>query len=408
LIRFSIKLTGVCLTLKPVRYQLTQLKMLSFGFYATNAIIVSFLPIYLQYMDLSKSRIGIVLAVGPFATIFAQSFWGYMSDKYQTVKRMIQICLLGFMIFSIIFFNMESYHYIIIFAFFLFFFAVPIGALTDSLSQRMSMKLDVSFGSIRMWGSIGFAIASLTSGFILHQMGIDMILVLVLPLIISLLIVVLFIPEADYDENTKMDLSDLKQLLTNKRFILFLICTMFLSITQRGNDSFIGLYVTELGGFESQVGAAWSMALLGEAIAFFLSYLWFRKLHTIQFIMIAGIFYTIRWFSYSMVNEPNLLFALQLLNGPSFAVYYMSSFAYVSSILPKHVQSTGHLLFVTTFFGISGVISATAGGIILDYTSGSFMYMLFSISSVIGIILLLVYYVIFIKRKRSTKNYGNI
>ncbi|WP_347834968.1 hypothetical protein [Gracilibacillus sp. JCM 18860] len=27
------------------------------------------------------------MAIGPFIAIFSQPFWGYMSDKYQTVKK---------------------------------------------------------------------------------------------------------------------------------------------------------------------------------------------------------------------------------------------------------------------------------------------------------------------------------
>src|SRR5690625_6231051 len=65
---------------------LTPLKVLLFSFYATNTIIVSFLPLYLQYKGLSGKEIGWVLAMGPLVSIFSQPFWGYMSDKYKTVK----------------------------------------------------------------------------------------------------------------------------------------------------------------------------------------------------------------------------------------------------------------------------------------------------------------------------------
>ncbi len=377
---------------------LKQLKAFSFGYWATNAIIVGFLPIYLQHKGLSNSHIGFVLAVGPLASIFAQPFWGYMSDKHKTVKRIIQICLFGFLGASVIFFNMGSYFLILLFAFILFFFAIPIGSLTDSLSQRMALKHGVSFGGIKVWGSVGFCIASFTIGFILHKIGIDLILFLLIPLIVMLLIIVIYVPDADYEKNSKISLGDIKGILKNRKFTLFLLFAMFLALTQRANDSFIGLYVSELGGFESQVGTAWAMALLGEAIVYSTSYLWFRRLHVIHFIIIAGIFYSIRWFAYSIIKEPNILFLFQLLNGPSFAVFYMSSFAFVTSILPKNMQSTGHLLFATMLFGISGVISSSIGGLVLDILGGSYLYSIMGIFSIVGSLLLVIYYVKFIKK----------
>jgi len=45
------------------------------------------LPLYLKHKGLTGIEIGWVLAIGPFATIISQPFWGYVSDKYKTVKK---------------------------------------------------------------------------------------------------------------------------------------------------------------------------------------------------------------------------------------------------------------------------------------------------------------------------------
>lgn len=87
---------------------LTPLKMLLFCFHATNTIILSYLPIYLKYKGLDGTEIGWVLAVGPFAAIFSQPFWGYMSDKYKTVKWTLVICIIGLLISSVLFFQMNQ------------------------------------------------------------------------------------------------------------------------------------------------------------------------------------------------------------------------------------------------------------------------------------------------------------
>jgi len=55
---------------------LHSLKLLLFLFHATNTIILSFLPLYLKFKGLSGTEIGWVLAIGPFASIISQPFWG--------------------------------------------------------------------------------------------------------------------------------------------------------------------------------------------------------------------------------------------------------------------------------------------------------------------------------------------
>ncbi len=53
---------------------LTPLKTLLFAFHATNTIIISYLPVYLEGKGLTGAQIGWVLAVGPLASIIAQPF----------------------------------------------------------------------------------------------------------------------------------------------------------------------------------------------------------------------------------------------------------------------------------------------------------------------------------------------
>ncbi len=74
------------------------LKMLLFCFHGANTIIVSFLPLYLQFRGLSGTEIGWVMAIGPLVAIFSQPFWGYTSDKYRTVKKILMLCLIGLII----------------------------------------------------------------------------------------------------------------------------------------------------------------------------------------------------------------------------------------------------------------------------------------------------------------------
>src|SRR5699024_7325091 len=125
--------------------------MLLFSFHATNTIILSFLPLYLQYKGLTGTEIGWVLAVGPLASIFSQPFWGYMSDKYKTVKLILLICIVGLLLSSIVFFQMNGLVAILIAGAIFYFFSSPVGGLGDSLVQRRADELGVSFGAIRMW-----------------------------------------------------------------------------------------------------------------------------------------------------------------------------------------------------------------------------------------------------------------
>src|SRR5699024_4987256 len=157
-----------------------------------------------------------------------------------------------------------------------------------------------------------------------------------------------------------VQLSDMKLILKNKTFFVFLICFMLITITHRANDSFIGIYIKELGGSESLVGTAWFVAVVCEAIVFATAGFWFKKYHALHFILLAGIIYAIRWLLYGFMVHPYAIVILQILHGLTFASIYVAAFDYVTKIIPKNLQATGHLIFYSAMFGLSGIIGSVA------------------------------------------------
>src|SRR5699024_11161455 len=136
-------------------------------------------------------------------------------------------------------------------------------------------------------------------------------------------------------------------------FCYFLLLMVFISITHRASDSYIGLYIMELGGSERFVGMGGFVGVLSEAVVFVLAGLWFRKLHPFIFVIIAGALYSTRWLLYSVATGATYIIFLQVLHGLTFGVFYVAAFSYISRLIPNRLQSTGHLIFFATFFGVS-------------------------------------------------------
>src|SRR5699024_6894542 len=169
------------------------------------------LPLYLQYKGLNGTEIGWVLAVEPLASIFSQPFWGYMCDKYKTIKNMLLILIFGLLICSILFFHMDGLLAILILCGVLFFFRTPIGSLSASLALRRAVDLHVSFGTIRTWGSVGFATSALVVGELLSIIGIQYMVWPYIGLGTVVLIVIFRLQDVKVDSEP-IKLQDVKQL----------------------------------------------------------------------------------------------------------------------------------------------------------------------------------------------------
>lgn len=379
------------------KQSLLPLKLQLFSFHAANTIILTFLPVYLQDKGLTGTEIGWVLSIGPLASIISQPFWGYLSDKYKTVKKILLIAIVGMNIGSIIFFQMNHLIPILIFAALFYFFSSPVGALSDSLAQRRANELKISFGSIRMWGSIGFGISALIVGEILDHVGVQYMFWPYIIMGIVLLTVASFTKDVKTDSQP-IDLQDVRNLLRNKDFILFLLVMMFITVTHRASDSYIGIYIVELGGTERLIGWSWFIAVMSEALVFGTAVYWFRKFNPLFFIIIAAVLYAIRWFIYGSATSPYYILAFQALHGVTFGVFFTAAFDYVTRIIPSFLQSTGHLIFYSVLFGVSGIIASMGGGFIIENYGGQTLYQVMGVTTSIGLIFLIAY---FIRIKRN-------
>ncbi|MBU9721389.1 MFS transporter [Bacillus alkalicola] len=348
-------------------------------------ILISYMPLYFQHEGLSGSQIGALLAIGPAASIIAQPFWGFMSDKWKTVKRILLLCLISALVSGFFLFQMTEFILLVAIMVIFYLFTSPVGGLGDSLAHKVSMEKRVSFGSIRMWGSLGFGISSLVGGYLLAYFGITNIYYVYAGFIILALLFCSLAPDSTPSRKPVQLVNALK-LAKNGKLALFLGMILTISLTHRMNDSFLGLYIVAIGGSESYVGWAWFIGVITEAFVFAFSLYWLKKFKPLTLIHLAAILYTIRWVLMSLVPDPNFVLAFQVLHGFSFGVFYLTAFQFVSKLIPEELESTGHLLFISVFFGVAGVIGSILGGNIIEFFSPRTLYVVMTGLSLVGVI----------------------
>ncbi|WP_246939550.1 MFS transporter [Bacillus pinisoli] len=384
----------------PQEKSTSVLKTFLFFFHATGFVITSFLSLFLIDKGLSPTQLGWILAIGPIASLLSEPIAGYISDKYKSIKRVILISGIGMLITGFIFFQLDHFLGFAILAYFLFFFMAPIGALGESLAQKTANQLEVSFGSIRMWASLGFAISSIATGYILSFIGIENIMVPFLLFTIIFLVSSFRLQDVKASDKP-VQLSDAFQLIRDLRFVLFLLVALTITIAHRANDVYLSVFIKELNGDEMMIGWAWFVGVSVEVFVFAISHLWFKKFHELTFIMIAALLYGIRFIGMSFATSPIELFFYQPLHGIIFGIFFTASFSYVTKIVPLELQSTGHVLLVSVFFGYSGIVGALAGGTIIEEQGIHFLYLMLGISSLVGLVLLIFYRFIFQGGTRS-------
>ncbi|MBS4198790.1 MFS transporter [Bacillus sp. FJAT-49732] len=360
-----------------------QLSMFNFFFYWAMSIINAFFPLLFRYKGLSPGQIGIVLAVGPVVAIFSQPLWGIISDKKQTVKKIIILLLVATLIIGLAIFFSPTMLLLIICMLVFHFFMSPIQPLLDSLSTTFAKENGISYGSIRVWGSIGFATASFIIGFIIGKIGIQYLWIIYTIIIVGVFFIALKLSDSKAVRKP-VTKEGFKKAFRNPSFFIFLIAVLFIAIPHRMNDGMLALYLKSLGAPEGLIGLAWTFSALSEAPVVGIMYILMRRIPLLVLVSIAGCFYTLRWFLYSLLSEPILIVSSQAMHSVTFAIFMVASLQYIASVIPREMIATGQTAYFATFNGLAPIIGSSAGGYLMEHFGGGFIYRMGSFSALIG------------------------
>lgn len=301
------------------------LRSFNFLYFAMLVIFVAFLPVYLNEQGLNPSQIGFITGTGGFITIIAQPLWGMISDRTKTTRKVLMVLLVLSSIFGYFLYATSSYPLLILFAMLLYFFLLPIDPLAESLNFTISESAGVSYGSIRTYGALGYAVVSLLTGYVMSYFGAHSLALLFAGIGVISFVICLLMPDAPVS-GKPVTLSSLKHFFSNRETLLFMLLVFICSVPARMNDTFLGVYIRELGGSTELVGQTWFLAAGSEILVFALSFWWLRKGKELFIISFASSFFFIRFFISAWITDPHLLAYLQILQLLTFPVFSLPRF----------------------------------------------------------------------------------
>lgn len=361
------------------------LKSYNFMFFGLLALFIPFLPVYLSKQGLSTSEIGLIIGTGGFVTLIAQPLWGLISDKKKTVRKVMLLLVVFTTIFGYFLFSTNSFLLLGLFALLVYFFLMPLDPLTESLNFTVAEKAGISYGSIRTYGALGYAVLSLITGFAMDYFGVSSLAILFILLGLLSFGLVWFMPDVQASSKP-VSIEGLKKVFSNKEMILFLALVFISAVPARMNDTFLGIHIQSLGGDATLVGIAFFLAAISEIVIFALSFWWLRKGKELEIITIATFFYFLRFFASGFVTSPVVLTLLQVLQMLTFPIFYTAAIQYLYQIMPKEWRATGQTVLALLFFGLSSIIASYVGGFLYTKFGGHSFYFLISAMSFIGVL----------------------
>jgi PPP family 3-phenylpropionic acid transporter len=357
----------------------------TFSFYMTMCIVVTFFPLYFDYKGYSKIQIGMLYSVGPLIGIFSNLAWGLISDKYQTVKKIMILLLTGQIIAAYLIFHTDLFALLYVIVGVFFFFQQPVNSLNDSQLMLSVSQSGKSYASFRIWGSIGFAFAAGFFGLLLKIYGSGLTFILCTSCIFISLVLAFFLKDAR-KRQSKIEFSGIFKIIGSQKFLWFLFLVMTMSVAHRMNDGFLALYLRQLGAPDTIIGYAWATSALSEIPVFFLLSRFGHRFKELPLLAFAGLVYSIRFLIMGYVQNPDWVVWIQLLHSLSFGIFIFTAIRYIGQLMPDEYRSSGQAIFTVTWSSVAGLISGTLGGWMFDVWGGSVLYVWGSLLSFLACI----------------------
>lgn len=355
-----------------------------FFFYAALAYLISYLTLYYQSLGLSGLEIGLLSAVTPLIGWVAGPFWGAIADITHRHKRILILSFAATIVAVLLLSTARSYGWLILFVAAYAFFNAPIIPLVDNSVVELLGGRRQEYGRQRVWGTYGWGLASLTGGWMLQRFGFPVIFYGFAFLMGFGLLAAARFPVSEAPIAMKFS-RNILQLLTNRRWLLFLALVMVLGAGMAMIGNYFSIYLTNLGAPIFWIGVAYTLATISEIPALFYSNLLIRRFGLVGLLVIGGSAFGLRALAFSFATEPWQPLALQLAHGLTFALVLVAGVEYASQIAPPGLGATAQGLFSGVFNGLGYAIGGLVGGILLDKVGVQGMYRVAGVSALLAV-----------------------
>jgi PPP family 3-phenylpropionic acid transporter len=334
------------------------LRVYYFFCFAALGIYLPFFPRWLEARGIGGWAMGAVAAAFPAMGIVAPPLFGWIADGLGLRRSLLQVASGGALAavagLGAIALYREPALALILAAFALLaFFRAPMVMMADVVTIEGSGVGARSYGTVRLWGSLGFLISAVACGRVL-----DLTLATVLPLAMSVCLALAFATSFVLPARSETPRGPLPEhvraLVRAPEVRRFLVASFFAQAAHSGYDLLFSLHLRDLGVSAAGVGLAWAIGVLAEVALMALSMrLPLGRPELVLPIAFAGA--ACRWLLIALAPQPWLLLALQPLHAISFALMWLASLSFLRLRAAPQVLASAQGIFTATMGAASAL-----------------------------------------------------
>ena len=360
--------------------------------------IGNYQTVYLQSRGYTATTIGLINAVLSAVTIMATPVWGMISDRIRSIRRVFLLTLIvGSVLFAfipaIIGLPVLSAPLMLVYLSLVYFFRNPANAMMDNWLVRYSNQKGVDYGSIRSFGSLGYAICGVLIAGAVSSFGTAW----TFPVCSAMMALVVAMslrtddakPVAPATGAPAREAFNPLTLFKNYYFTTFLAFSLLLYIVINSAAAFLPYLLEEVGVSSSRYGVITAYMATLE-IPMLLAARPLRRRAPLYALCIAS------GFSYAAAclllgtcaHSLGMIVAIETLSGVGSGLLIASAANYIYTLTPENLKATGQSIYVAVT-ALSGIAGNLIGGAVVDALSAPLLYCIMGVTGLISALFLL-------------------
>ncbi|BCL75347.1 MFS transporter [Jeongeupia sp. HS-3] len=356
-----------------------------FCYFAFNGLFSPYWGLYLAALALPAWQIGILTSLTQVNRIYAPAIWGWLADRSGRRRAILRLAgaagLAGFLSLLVVdtFWPMFL---AVLFASFFWSAALP---LVESLAIAKLSGDSGRYARLRVWGSIGFIVASLGAGYWIEASGVGVFPLAVVGTMAALAVYCWRLPEAPVSTAAVVASAGFGDILRRREVQVFLAGCFLMSLAHGPYYSFYSIHLAEHGLGQSSIGWLWTIGVLAE-VALFLAMPQLnarfspKALFVADFAIALGRFLII---AYGAASLP-LLVVAQLGHAFTFACHHAVAMGYLHRHFAGAHSAKGQALYIAASFGIGGSLGGVIAGFLWADLSGVGVFSLAALVAALG------------------------
>jgi len=377
----------------------TRPKAFYFLYFAAAASLRPFLSLYYQSLGMTGRQIGVLTGVVPLVMMVSAPLWGGLADVTHRHRLSLLLAISGTWTAVLGLSQPVTFSGLLLWVVVYAFFIAAIIPLMDNSVLTLLGAHKAEYGRLRVWGSVGWAVAATLLGPVLQRAGLSWAFYSFLLFMFVTFIVAWQMPVLQGAAGQSYR-TGLKMLLATPRFLLLLAVALVYGASLSVYLNYLFLYLETLNASRTLMALSLTTATISELPLWYVTHRLIHRWGVNRMLAIALLAMCIRAFAYALITVPWLVLPINLLHGVSFALLWAAGVASADAIAPPGLGATAQGLFAGTVLGLGASLGAFAGGALYDSIGP---VALFQATGVMLVAALLLFAIVRLMPRRRTK-----